>query len=300
MRVFITGASGWIGSATITELLSAGHQAVGLARSDTSAMIVEKAGAEVLRGDLADLDALRAGAAGADAVIHLAFNHDFSDMAGAARADRRAIDVFGDVLEGSDRPLLIASGTLGLSPGNIGTERDMPDPAVHPRTANAAATLALAERGVRSMVVRFALTVHGAGDYAFLSTLVDIARAKGVSAYIDDGANRWPAVHRSDAARLVHMAIENAPPASMLHAVAEEAVPTREIAEAVGRSLGLPVVSVPRAEARDHFGLISGFFAADAPASSAITRDLLGWTPTGPTLAEDLGSGTYFASTVAP
>jgi nucleoside-diphosphate-sugar epimerase len=295
MRVFVTGASGWIGSATVADLLSAGHQVIGLARSDASAAAVKDAGAEVLRGDLGDLDALRAGAADSDAVVHLAFNHDFSDMAGAARADQRAIDTFAGVLQGSGRALLIASGTLGLAPGRVGTERDMPDATVHPRTGNAAATLALAERGVRSMVVRFALTVHGAGDYGFVSTLAGIAREKGVSAYIGDGASRWPAVHRSDAAHLVRLGIENAPPASMLHAVAEEGIPAREIAEAIGHGLDLPVTSVAPEDAADHFGWIGGFFAADAPASSVITRNLLGWKPTGPTLLEDLDSGSYYA-----
>lgn len=296
MRVFVTGASGWIGSATTTDLLAAGHEVVGLARSEESAAVVAGLGAEVHRGSLDDLDSLAKGAAGADAVVHLGFHHDFSQMAQAAEMDRRAIETFGDALAGSGGALLIASGTLGLTQGRVATEKDRPDASAHPRIANAALTLALADRGVRPVVVRFAPTVHGAGDHGFIAYIVGVAREKGVSAYIGDGSSRWPAVHRSDAARLVRLATESAPAGSVLHATAEDGVTSRAIAEAIGTGLGLPVVSVPVEQASEHFGWMGMFFGADAPASSAMTRDLLGWTPTGPTLLEDLAEGSYFRS----
>jgi nucleoside-diphosphate-sugar epimerase len=294
MRVFVTGASGWIGSAVVAELLDSGDQVLGLARSDAAVARVEALGAEVLRGDLDDLDSLRAGAAGSDGVVHLGYNHDFSSMDQAAQTDRLAIDTIGTALEGTDRPLLIASGTLGLAPGRVGTEQDHPDPSLHPRIANAAAALSYVDRGVRSLVVRFAPTVHGEGDHGFMAALVGIARDKGVSGYVDDGANRWPAVHRLDAGHLVRLAVQGAPAGSVLHAVADEGVPTRVIAEAIGRGLGLPVVSVPAEGATDHFGWIGGFFAADAPASNDLTRELLGWQPTHPGLLDDLAQGHYF------
>ncbi|MEO6701353.1 MAG: SDR family oxidoreductase [Jatrophihabitantaceae bacterium] len=295
MRIFVTGASGWIGSATVTELLAGGHQVLGLARSDASAAAVAALGAEVLRGELDDLDSLRAGAADSDGVVHLGYNHDFSQMPAAARTDLQAIEAIGAVLAGSGRPLVIASGTLGLAQGRVGTEQDRPDPGVHPRTGNADAALALADRGVRSVVVRFAPTVHGAGDHGFVATLVGIARDSGVSGYVGDGANRWPAVHRLDAARLVRLAVQDAPAGSVLHATAEDGVPTRAIAEAIGRGLGVPVESVPVEKAADHFGWLGAFFGADAPASNALTRQLLGWQPRHPGLTEDLDAGHYFA-----
>jgi nucleoside-diphosphate-sugar epimerase len=294
MRVFVTGASGFIGSAAITELLGSGHQVVGLARSDAAAATVEALGAQVLRGQLDDLDVLRAGAADSDGVVHMGYNHDFSDMAGAARTDLAVINAIGGVLEGSGRALVIASGTLGLNPGHVGTERDIPAPGGHPRMASATAAIALADRGVRSSVVRFAPTVHGPGDHGFIATLVAIARAKGVSGYVDEGANRWSAVHRIDAGALVRLAVTEAPAGSILHAIAEEGVPTREIAEAIGRGLSLPVVSVPSAQAMDHFDWLGRFFGADAPASNTITRELLGWQPTHQGLIADLDAGYYF------
>ncbi len=294
MRVFVTGASGWIGSAVVSELLKSGHQVVGLARSDAAAAEVAILGAEVLRGNLDDLDSLRTGAASCDGVVHLGYNHDFSRMAQAAHADLQAVNAIGSALEGTDRPLIVASGTLGLAPGRVGTEQDVPDPGVHPRTANANAALSFAERGVRPVIVRFAPTVHGPGDHGFLATLVVIARDKGVSGYIDDGTNRWPAVHRLDAGKLVSLAVQDAPARSVLHAVAEEGVTTRVIAEAIGRGLDVPVVSVPAQQAADHFSWLGRFFGTDAPASNSLTRELLGWEPIHPGLIADLDEGHYF------
>jgi nucleoside-diphosphate-sugar epimerase len=296
MRVFVTGASGWIGSATVRELLDAGHQVLGLARSDTSAAAVAALGAEVFPGGLDDPDGLRAGAEASDGVVHLAYHHDFSQMEQAAQLDLRAIEAIGSVLEGTDRPLVIASGVPLLGTGRVGTERDRPDPSSHPRNAGAQAALALAGRGVRSSVVRFAPTVHGAGDHGFVATLVGIARDKGVSAYIGDGVNRWPAVHRLDAVALVRLAVERAPAGSVLHAVAEQGVPTREIAEAIGQGLDVPVGSVPAELASEHFGWLARFFGVDCPTSNDLTRELLGWEPTQHGLLADLKQGHYFAS----
>ncbi|HEY3736891.1 MAG TPA: SDR family oxidoreductase [Jatrophihabitans sp.] len=293
MRIFVTGASGWIGSAVVTELVEAGHAVVGLARSESAAVIVAGLGAEVLRGDLEDLDSLRTGAAASDGVIHLGYNHDFSRMGDAAATDLAAITAIGDALEGTGHPLLIASGVLGLATGRAAAEQDVPDSAAHPRVANAAATLALAERGVRPLVVRFAPTVHGPGDHGFVAVLTAVAREKGVAAYIEDGANRWPAVHRLDAADLVRRAVESAPSGSVLHAAAEEGIPTRSIAEAIGRSLDLPVASIAAADAAAHFGWIGNFFGADTAASSTLTRQLLDWTPAQQGLIADLDAGLY-------
>jgi nucleoside-diphosphate-sugar epimerase len=294
MRIFVTGASGWIGSAVVTELLRAGHQVLGLARSDNSAATVAALGADVQRGDLDDLDSLRAGAAAAGGVVHLGYNHDFSRMQDAAATDLAAVNALGGALEGRDGPFVVAAGVLGLAFGRVATERDVPDPAIHPRVAGVAAALSYAARGVRVSSVRFAPTVHGAGDHGFIATLVGIAREKGVSAYVGDGANRWPAVHRLDAANLVRLAVDGAPAGSALHATAEDGVPTRAIAEAIGRGLDVPVVSITADEAPEHFGWIGRFFAVDGPASSTETRQLLGWNPTHPTLIEDLEAGYYF------
>jgi nucleoside-diphosphate-sugar epimerase len=306
MRVFVTGASGWIGSAVVPELIGAGHQVIGLARSDASAAALTAAGAEVHRGTLDDLDSLHNAAAASDGVIHLAFKHDIAfsgDFQGAADADRRAVETFGEALVGSDRPFVIASGTLGLAPGRVGTERDGHDldsgaaPMIggaHTRMANAQITLSLACRGVRSSVVRLPPTVHGEGDHGFVATLIDIARDKGVSGYIGDGSNRWPAVHRIDAAHLFRLALEQAPAGSTLHGVADEGVPIRDIAGVIGRHLNLPVVAISPEDAAQHFAWLASFLAADSPASSALTRELVGWQPTHPGLIDDLDQGHYF------
>jgi nucleoside-diphosphate-sugar epimerase len=304
MRVFVTGASGWIGSAVVPELIGAGHQVVGLVRSDSSAAALAAAGASVHRGALDDLGSLRAGADGSDGVIHLAFKHDdaFSgNYQGAADADLRAIQTLGAALEGSDRPLVIASGTAALPAGRVGTERDTVDPE-HPLRARAVseeAALSLAGRGVRSSSVRLAPTVHGDGDHGFMATVIGIAREKRVSGYIGDGSNRWPAVHRLDAARLFRLALEKAPAASVLHGIADQGVPLRSVAEVIGRHLDVPVVAISPDDAGEHFGWLATLLAADVPASSALTRELLGWQPTHPGLIDDLDQGHYFDNSSA-
>jgi nucleoside-diphosphate-sugar epimerase len=294
MRILVTGASGWIGSASVKELIAAGHHVLGLARTDEAAAKVQHLGAEVVRGKLDDLAGLRAAAARAEGVVHLGYNHDFSQMGAAAETDRAAIEAFAQALAGSGGPLLIASGTLGLATGGVGTERDAANPAAHPRVANATYTLSLAERGVRAIVTRFAPTVHGSGgDHGFVATLAQIARKKGVSGYIGDGLNRWPAVHRLDAGKLVQLAIDGAPAGAVLHAVAEEGIATRDIAGAIGKFLNLPVATVPADRATEHFGWLGMFFGADVPASSELTRKLLGWEPKRPTLLDDIAAGHY-------
>jgi nucleoside-diphosphate-sugar epimerase len=306
MRVFVTGASGWIGSAVVPELIGAGHQVTGLARSDESAAALTAAGAQVHRGTLDDLDILRSAAAASDGVIHLAFKHDIAFSGGfqdAATADRRAVETMCEALEGSGRPFVLASGLLGLTPGRTATEQDgresAPDaagPAAGPamRHATAQLTLDFAARGVRSSVLRLPPTVHGDGDNGFMATVVGVARDQGTSAYIGDGANRWPAVHQVDAAQLFRLAVEQAPAGSVLHAVADEGVPIRDVAEVIGRHLEVPVTGITPEEAAAHFTWLAAFLALDSPASSTLTRELLGWQPTQPGLIDDLDKGHYF------
>jgi nucleoside-diphosphate-sugar epimerase len=296
MHVFITGASGWIGSAAVDELLAAGHKVVGLARSDASAAALEAKGAQVLRGDLDDLDSIRSGAADAEAVLHLANKHDFANIAVSNKAEREAVEAIGEVLSGSGRPFLLASGVASRGLGEVLTENDKspfsgPD---SPRGGSENLALEYVERDVRTVSLRFAPTVHGVGDHGFIAVLVGIAREKGVAGYPGDGTNRWPAVHRSDAAQVVRLGLEKAPAGSLLHAVGEEGVPTRQIAEAIGRGLNLPVASIAPDDVAGHFGWIGGFFGMNIPASSTLTQELLGWTPSGPTLIEDLDAGAYF------
>jgi nucleoside-diphosphate-sugar epimerase len=294
MRVFVTGASGWIGSAVVPELIGAGHEVLGLARSDSSAAAITAAGAEVIRGDLHDLDALRAGSATADAVVHLAFIHDFTQFEASVHADARAIEAMGAALAGSGKPLVIASGTPALAAGRVATERDEQPPGgpAAGRAANAQLVLGLAASGVRSSVVRLPRSVHGEGDHhGFIARLIGIARDKGISGYVGDGSSRWPAVHVLDAAHLFRLAAEQAPAGSVLHGVADEGVQVREIAAVIGRHLDIPVASLPAAD----FGFLGTVLAADQPASAAATRDLLSWRPVQLSLIEDIDKGHYFA-----
>ena len=295
MRVFVTGASGWIGSAVTDELLANGHEVVGLARSEESAAVLEAKGAAVHRGSLDDLDSLAAGAADADGVIHLAFKHDFTDMPGAWRSERAAVQRMLDKLEGSNRPFLIASGLASEVADRPLTEDD-PSPFHGPdsmRGGGENLALSYADRGVRPVALRFSPTVHGQRDHGFTARLTAVAKERGAAGYVGDGSTRWAAVHISDAARMVRLSLEKAPTGSRMHAVAEPGLPSRDIAAAIGGHLGLPTVSVAKEEVEAHFGWIGFFFGMDIAASNTRTREILRWTPTGPTLFEDIAAGAY-------
>ncbi|GAA1020001.1 oxidoreductase [Acrocarpospora pleiomorpha] len=301
MRVFVTGASGWIGSAVVPELVGAGHEVTGLARSDASAAAVEARGATVVRGSVEDLDVLREAAVSADAVVHLAFRHDIAFIgrfAEAVASDVAAIEALGSGLP-SGGAIAVAAGILGLAQDGVtpATERALPAPGGvgEARRPPNDAALALAEHGLRPSVVRLSPTVHGEGDGGFVSTLIDIARKRGVSGYPGDGSSRWTAVHVRDAARLFRLAIEVAPAGSVLHAVADEGISVRDIAEAIGRHLDVPVRSVPTEQVDEHFGFLGMFLGIDGPASNTLTRELTGWAPSEPGLLEDLDQRHYFA-----
>lgn len=296
MRVFVTGASGWVGSSVTRQLIGRGHEVVGLARSDKSADVIAATGAAVLRGDLTDLDSLASGAKNADAVIHCGFIHNFSDFGRSVEVDKQAIETLGTALAGTDRPLLVTFGTAGMAFGRPSTEEDEPNPEVYqgPARVSEQVGLAQAEKGVRAGVVRLPPTVHGRGDHGFIATIVNIARQKGASAYVGTGENRWPAVYRDDAAAVYVLALEEGVRHPRYHAVADEGVPFRQIAEVIGRKLNLPVISVAREQAGEHFGWMGNFAQFDAPSSAKLTAEWLGWRPTGPSLLEDLEEGSYF------
>lgn len=295
MRVFVTGASGFIGNAVVPELVTAGHEVLGLARSETSASVVKNLGASVHRGDLDDLDGIREAAAAADGVIHLANKHDWARPEVSNQAERAAVDTISQTLAGSGRPFVLAAGLAGFGLDRPVTEHDV-NPAVGPDSPRGGAenlALEYVDRGVRVVSARFSPTVHGQDDRGFVAALAGAARRRGASVYPGDGQNRWSAVHRSDAARLVRLSLEHAPAGSVLHAVAEEGVPVRHIAEALAARLGVPATPAPAEEIADALPFIGRLLAADMSATSKITRDLLDWTPTGPILIEDIAAGHY-------
>jgi nucleoside-diphosphate-sugar epimerase len=297
MRVFVTGATGFIGSAVVQELIRAGHQVIGLARSDAAAQALAKSGAAVHRGRLEDSDSLRRGAAEADGVIHTGFNHDFSQFKANCEVDRQAIEALGSALVGSSRPLVVTSG-IGLLPkGRLATEESMPSSSNDiPRVASEEAARSVADRGVCVSVVRLAPSVHGDGDHGFVPILIKMARDKGVSAFIGEGSNLWPAVHRLDAAHLFRLALEEGSARACYHGAAEDGVPFRQIAEVIGRRLDVPVVSKHAEDAAAHFGWFVHFAAMDIRASSAKTQELLGWRALQPGLIADIDRATYFAA----
>ena len=296
MRVFVTGATGFIGSAIVQDLIRAGHQVLGLARSDAAAKALTAVGAKVHRGDLEDLDSLRSGAAAADGVIHNGFIHDFARFKEVCETDRHAIEALGSALAGSDRPLVVTSGTALVTPGSLATEDKVSvfDSTAFPRVATEEAAAAVAAQGVRIAVVRLSPSVHGDGDHGFVPTLISIAREKGVSAYVGDGVNRWSAVHRLDAAHLFRLALEKATSGARFHGVADERIAFREIAEVIGRRLNVPVDGLSAEEAAIHFGWFAHFAELDCPASSRLTQDRLGWRFSQPSLLIDLERGSYF------
>jgi len=295
MQVFVTGATGWVGSIVVKDLIANGHKVIGLARTEIGAQALAATGAGVLRGTLSDLDCLRSGTERSDGVIHTAFNHDFSKIVENSAEERRAIEAIGDVLKGSSRPFIGTSGVLLLAPGRVTTEADPPRP-VNPSFPRASeeVTAQIAERGVRATVVRLPPSVHGLGDHGFVPTIIGFARQRGFSAYVGDGNNRWPATHRLDAARVYRLALERGAEGGPFHAVAEEGVPFKEIAEVIGRRLNIPVVSKSRDEAAELFGLFGMFMGANAPSSSERTRSSLGWKPEQPGLLADIDQPGYF------
>ncbi|MCB8815377.1 SDR family oxidoreductase [Desulfosporosinus shakirovi] len=296
MRIFVTGATGFVGAAVVKELIGAGHEVIGLARSDAAVKSLMAAGAQVHKGDLEDLASLREGAANADGIIHTAFNHDFSKFKDSCGTDRRVIELFGTVLAGSERPLVVTSA-LGILPqGHLATEETLSvsGPAGHLRAASEEAAMMTGKHGVRVAVIRLAPTVHGEGDHNFIPILIRLAKEKGISAYIGEGSNCWPAVHRLDAARLFRLVLEKGVAGSRYHAVAEEGIPFREIAGVIGRQLNLPVVSITPQEAANHFGWFVNFAAMDVPALSQLTREQLAWQPTQLGLIQDLSLPHYF------